>query len=101
MNGNRPNGYMPQPIVIDGIEIGEQLAELIDELSKNAHELWAAQRFTDGWSWGEHRDDKKKTHPCLIHYDELPDTEKVYDRKMVVGTLQAIIALGYSITRDA
>jgi hypothetical protein len=46
------------------------------------------------------RDDAAKTHPCLVPYGELPDTEKHYDRDTAMETLRAIVALGYRIERS-
>jgi len=48
---------------------------------------------------GEKRDDKAKTNPCLIAYDELPESEKEYDRTTAMETLKAIMALGYTIEK--
>ena len=39
------------------------------------------------------------TSPCLITYDELPESEKDYDRSMVLETIKLVIALGYSIEK--
>lgn len=44
-----------------------------------------------------HRDDKQKKHPCLVPYDQLPETEKEYDRKTAEATLKAIMKLGFTI----
>ena len=100
MSGSKNLTYNPKPIPIENVEIGAHLNELIECLSKNAHDIWAIQRIADNWSWGETRCDIKKEHPCLVHFDELPESEKQYDRKMVVGTLKAIIALGYEIKKS-
>jgi hypothetical protein len=91
--------YEPRPISIDGVEIELELTELVEALARNAHDVWALQRLADGWSWGEQRCDTAKTHPCLVHYDELPDSEKVYDLNVVSSTIRAIIALGFRISR--
>ena len=52
-----------------------------------------------GWILGLERSDEKKTHPCLIPYDELPEVEKDYDRQTATQTLKLILALGYSIEK--
>ena len=52
-----------------------------------------------GWSYGPERDDQKKTHPDLLPYDQLSESEKGYDRTSVIKTLKAIIAAGYEIRR--
>ena len=39
-----------------------------------------------------------ETHPNLIPYEELPESEKSYDRGTATETLKAILLLGSSIT---
>jgi len=73
---------------------------LTEQLAENAHDLWAQQRFGDGWRVGPERDDRAKTHPGLIPYEELPESEKEYDRQTAMGTIKAILALGYVIKKD-
>jgi hypothetical protein len=92
--------YNPDPIDTSNVEIGPWLGELIERLAANNHDNWALQRIADGWCYGPSRNDKKKIHPDLVPYDELPDSEKEYDRRSVIETLKAIIALGYRIEKD-
>jgi hypothetical protein len=51
----------------------------------------------DGWTRGPRRDDARKQHPSLVPYDELPESEKEYDRKTASETLRLILQLGYTI----
>lgn len=44
------------------------------------HDQWMDQKRADGWVYGETRDDDKKTHPSLVPYGELPDSEQKKDR---------------------
>lgn len=67
------------------------------KLAVNAHEIWAQQRIDEGWSYGPRRDDEVKEHPCLVPYDDLPESEKDYDRVMVTEALKGAIALGFTI----
>jgi hypothetical protein len=89
--------YRPEPLDTSHVQLPKALEELIELLARNAHENWARQRLSDGWTLGSRRDDGKKTHPCLIPYDELPESEKVYDRTTAMETIKAILALGYKI----
>lgn len=89
--------YAPQPIDISTIELDTSLTQLVEQLAKNTHEIWAVQRISDGWKWGKKRDDMRREHPCLIEYDELSEEEKEYDRKVTLGTLRTILKLGYRI----
>ncbi|MES1227063.1 MAG: RyR domain-containing protein [Armatimonadota bacterium] len=90
--------YVPKPLAVDHIEIEPHLFELVELLSEHAHDKWAQQRISDGWRFGSERHDGDKTHPCLISYSDLPEQEKTYDRNAVIGTLQAILALGFTIS---
>ena len=89
--------YKPVPSDTSGVSLPSELEKLIEQLAANTHDLWAEQRLAEGWSYGPHRDDRKKRHPCLVPYEELPDSEKSYDRITALGTLKAILSLGYKI----
>jgi ryanodine receptor 2 len=91
------NTYTPNPIDTSTVKLSPSLQELLEKLAENAHDVWAAQRISQGWTLGPARDDAAKKHPCLIPYDQLPDTEKEYDRKAAGETLKAILKLGYAI----
>lgn len=91
--------YKPQPIDTDDVVLPEELNELIEQLARNVHDVWAKSRMDEGWSYGEQRDDNKKHHPCLVEYDELPDLEKEYDRNTAMGTLKLIKKLGFKISK--
>ena len=89
--------YTPQPIDTADVELPEELKELVEEMSKNVHEVWAETRIKQGWKYGEQRNDERKTHPCLIPYEELSEEEKEYDRNTSIGTLKLILKLGFKI----
>src|SRR5438874_122408 len=89
--------YQPKPIATAGVTLPPELIDLTEHLAENAHELWAIQRLKDGWAYGPQRDDHAKKHPCLVPYNDLLDSEKEYDRQAALGTLKAILKLGYQI----
>jgi hypothetical protein len=100
--------YDPQPIPTNGIELPESLTPLIEKLAESVHDNWAncrrRQRFAivridQGWTYGQIRDDNVKTHPALVPYAELSESEKDIDRRIVVQTLKSIYAFGYDIVR--
>jgi ryanodine receptor 2 len=90
--------YFPAPINTVSVTLPEQLERLIERLAENTHEVWAAQRIAQGWTYGPARDDPTKRHPCLVPYNELSEAEKDYDRQTATQTLKAILTLGYQIT---
>jgi len=89
--------YKPTPIDTSKVSLPAALRELTERLAENTHDLWAAQRLAEGWSYGPHRDDQNKRHPCLVPYGQLPEGEKEYDRITALGALKAILSLGYRI----
>lgn len=91
------NKYIPQPIDTSDVKLPEDLEQLVEQMSKNVHEVWAETRISQGWTYGEQRDDELKTHPCLVPYEDLPEVEKDYDRNTSIGTLKLILKLGFKI----
>lgn len=91
--------YTPQPIDTSDVKLPIELEVLVEQMSKNVHEVWAETRVSQGWTYGEQRNDVLKTHPCLIPYEELPEEEKEYDRNTSIGTLKLIMKLGFKISR--
>lgn len=89
--------YIPNPADTQGVELPKELLPLIEEMAKNVHEVWAQNRIKDGWRYGPVRDDVKKTHPCLIPYEDLSENEKDYDRATSQETLKFILASGFRI----
>ena len=70
------NKYIPSPINLDEIELPNDILSLVELIAKNVHEVWADARVKEGWVYGEHKDSIKKTTPCLVPYEELPEEEK-------------------------
>ena len=91
--------YEPHPIDVDKIPLDGDLEELQEAIAENAHDVWAAARIKEGWSYGKERDDVRKLHPDLIPYTALPDSEKEYDRIMAFNTIKLVKKLGYDIVK--
>jgi len=91
--------YPPRPLDTSAIRLSPVLLELTEQIAANVHEVWAQQRIADGWRYGKERNDERKEHPCLVPYDELPDSEKQYDRNTAMETLKVIKLLGFEIKK--
>ena len=91
--------YKPEPVDTSNVELPEELIGLTEKIAENVHENWAVGRMSEGWTYGEKRDDDKKTTPCLVPYSELSDSEKEYDRNTAIQTIKLIVALGYTIEK--
>lgn len=93
------NTYTPCPVNVDDVVIPAELEELREAIAENIHEVWAAGRIKEGWTYGPERDDKLKKHPDLIPYAELTDGEKQYDRETAMNTIKLVIKLGYNLIK--
>jgi hypothetical protein len=92
--------YHPKPIDSSRIELSDEILQLSERLARNAHDIWAGLRLSEGWTWGPQRNDAEKKHPNLVPYEQLSEAEKEYDRKIVLTTLKAMIAFGYRIEKS-
>lgn len=91
------NGYNPQPINVEDIDLDADLEELTEAIAENAHDIWARARMEEGWTYGPVRNDQLKQHPDLVPYAQLPEIEKEYDRLMAMNTLRLVHRLGFDI----
>ncbi len=91
--------YIPNPADTQSVELPTDLLTLVEEMAKNVHEVWAQNRINEGWIYGPVRDDEKRQHPCLVAYEDLPESEKEYDRATSQETLKLILKLGFSISK--
>ena len=96
----KQNAYTPQPIFTEDIILSDEILHLSERIAQNVHDVWAASRVAEGWTWGEKRDEVVKQHPCLIPYDELPESEKEYDRQTAMQTLKLIQKFGFTIQKN-
>jgi hypothetical protein len=44
------------------------------------HNSWSAEKVSQGWVYGEVKDAEKKTHPCLVPFDQLPLFQQKKDK---------------------
>ena len=91
--------YQPHPVDTSTVRLPEELLALTELMASHTHDTWAQGRLSQGWRYGDHRDDVHKLHPDLVPYDELPEEEKEYDRRTALETLKLIHALGYGLVK--
>lgn len=89
--------YQPSVNDLSAIELPDELLALTELLAARTHAVWAAGRISEGWRYGEERNDALKLHPCLVPYADLPESEREYDRRTSMETLKYVLSLGYEI----
>ena len=65
-----------QKSVVNGVKY-----RLVNPLAtpEGTHENWYKYKKDHGWVYGEVKDGERKTHPCMLPYDELPIDQKIKD----------------------
>ena len=91
--------YEPKPLDTSDIQLSDDLVALTERIAENVHEVWAKGRMSEGWTYGPIKDPESKITNQLVPYDELPESEKDYDRNTAMETLKMIIKLGYKMIR--
>lgn len=59
--------YIPQPTGTSDVKLPEELELLVEQMSKNVHEVWAETQIKQGWKYGEQRNDELKTVLASCH----------------------------------
>lgn len=62
---------------ISGVQAVLEHPEITPEM---LHKKWCDFKLGAGWVYGAKKDERAKTHPCLVPYNELPDMQRVKDK---------------------
>lgn len=69
---------------------------LLHRLSEMEHRRWCAALLMDGWRYGPgKKNNLRKTHPCLVTYEKLPDAEKAKDDIMIHNIRNLVTSPGW------
>ena len=69
--------YNPNPINTRQIVLPKEAPDIQERLAENAHDIWAANKRSRGWTLGARYDDAKKKDPCLQPFYSLPHGGKM------------------------
>lgn len=94
-------GFKVVPISDPGKALSaEDLSPKVDAMSELEHGRWNVDRLADGWRAGE-RDDKQKTHNCLVPWTNLPDDIREWDRLAIRKYPDILAGIGMKIVGKA
>lgn len=63
--------------------------------AEQSHEAWVNHKLLNGWQRSETKDTKKKTHPCLVPWKELPRAQQSKDT-MFLAVIRSMLAAIWS-----
>lgn len=85
---------------LSNIHLDPALEADIEKISRNIHETWAKQRMNEGWGYAPELDRDHKLHPCMMDYEDLPESEKEVDRATVTQTIKMLLHMGYKLEKS-
>ena len=68
-------------------------------LARAEHDRWRAERRAQGWTYGPERDDARKRNPLLVDWEELPDSAREQNVRIVAANRVDVEEAGYEIIR--
>ncbi|CAN7995814.1 unnamed protein product [Ixodes hexagonus] len=89
--------YVPEPVNTNGIQLSQDLHNIVQRFSEHFHDAWATRKMERGWQYGERWNDDVKTHPRLKPYNLLTDYEKERYRDPIRELLKALLAFGWKL----
>jgi len=78
----------------------EGYEDICENVAEAVHNAWMKGRVAEGWRYGSVRSLEEKTDPRICPYDDLPESEKVFDRRTAEATINALMDNGYSIMKN-
>ena len=63
-----------------------------DALPSAQHDAWLQDKVAAGWVRGPVKDERAKTHPCIVPYGELPTAQRMKD-KLFMDCARALAGL--------
>lgn len=57
---------------------------------EDSHNSWMKEKVESGWVYGEVKDEEKKTHPCIVPYEQLPLKQRLKDH-IFIGICHTMI----------
>lgn len=52
-------------------------------MPRESHDRWIKARAAQGWAYGPEKDPVRRTHPNMVRYEDLPESEQVKDRLFI------------------
>jgi hypothetical protein len=63
------------------------------------HQLWCRWKRANGWQYGEHRDNRLKTNPDLVPWEELSPPERDKNLEFIRALPRLLSDMGFEIVR--
>ncbi|MDD5695256.1 MAG: NAD-binding protein [Bacteroidales bacterium] len=69
----------------------------IDFLAQVEHRRWWLDMIENGWKFGEKKDEKERTNPCMVPWQQLSSHDKNKDIEAVLSIINLLKLKGYTV----
>lgn len=70
-------------VVSQPADLPDLSQEQVEHLAPMEHARWSASKILQGWAYGPERDDRSKTTPHLVPWEELDESVRELDREAI------------------
>ena len=75
--------------------------QVVEGLAIAEHDRWVRKMRREGYRRGTKKDERRKTHPCIVDWQELPEEEKNKDRHFVREWPSVLFLAGFQVRPEA
>lgn len=94
----RSQGNIPALLPNHDQTIAAHIEQHLENMAELEHDLWCEERQSQGWRYGSPRHDRRRLHPLLIPYVDLPEKEKEKDRNQIRSYRSIVASAGLQMT---
>ena len=72
----------------------------VEVMAQWEHDRWRVERTKSGYRYGDRRSESERTHPDLIEWEQLPESQRQIDRQLMRRRPFLLGRVGYRIDAD-
>ena len=77
----------------------DEFTIISEKFAQQLHNNWVNERLSQGWRYGERRDDGAKTHPLVKNWSQLSENEKDINPQLVKEFVNILKSNGFKIIK--
>lgn len=91
-------GYQISPLQdFDAADFKIEPETVVEAMARYEHERWRKAKLAAGWRLGKVRDPRKRLHPDLVDWDDLPEVERQKNRHYIHQLPVLLARIGFQM----
>jgi len=71
----------------------------VEEMARLEHKLWCQWKLNEGWHYGETKSERLKTHPDLLSWEKLTESEREKNREFIRRIPSLLVENGFQVDK--